>query len=129
MSDASNRKRLRFGSQNKKSKLTEENVIDIRNEYPKKSTIQLSKEYGVKPSNIRHAIIGKTWKHLPGAKKLNRFNRANGERMGRSKLTEKQVKEIRGKYPSINGPQLAKEYGISHRNVYCIVKHKNWTHI
>lgn len=30
---------------------------------------------------------------------------------------------------NVNGPQLAKEYGVGHAMIYNIVKRKNWTHI
>lgn len=109
--------------------LTEQQVIEARNSYPEMSTVELAKKFGTAPGTVRDAIIGKTWAYLPGAKKLIKFNRAVGEKMGKSKLTEKQVKEIRQKYPSINGPQLAKEYGVRHAMIYNIIKRKNWTHL
>lgn len=127
--DASKRNRLKVGRENNMTKLTEEQVLRIRNEYPRKSTVELGKEFRVSPGNIRDAINGKNWKHLPGAKKLIKFNRALGEKMGRSKLTDLQVLEIRGKYPSIKAPKLAEEYGVGHAMIYNIVKRKNWTHI
>ena len=49
--------------------------------------------------------------------------------MGRSKLTEKQVLEIRSKYPEITKAQLSREYGVGHAMICCIVNRKNWTHI
>jgi hypothetical protein len=127
--DASKRKRLRFGSENNKTHLKEEQVLEMRKLYPSKSTLELAKLYNTSPGTIRDAIIGKTWKHLPGSKNLIRNKRALGEKMGRSKLTGSMVVEIRDKYPMKTGPELAKEYGVGHAMIYCIVKRKNWTHI
>lgn len=127
--DASKRKRLLVGRDNNKTVLTEQCVIEARNSYPEMSTVDLAKKYGTASGNVRDAIIGRTWKHIPGAKPLNRNNRALGEKTGRSKLTQKQVIEITEKYPKINGPRLAKEYGVGHAMIYNIVKRKNWTHI
>ena len=48
-----------------------------------------------------------------------------------AKLTEKDVKEIRGKYSrkAANGKELAAEYGVSNVMIYRIVKFLNWKHI
>jgi Mor family transcriptional regulator len=127
--DASERKRLRIGIDNNKSTFTEEQIVKIRSEYPEKSTCDLAKEYNTHSQTIRALISGKTWRHIPGYKPLNRDNRALGEKMGRSKLTEKEVLEIRSQYPEKNGPELSKEFGVTHRMIYCIIKRKNWIHI
>src|SRR5216684_6533930 len=127
--DASKRKRLKFGENNKQSIFKENEILNIRNSYPTQSTVELAKIYNTSASVIRNIIIGKSWNHIDGSKKLKFFNRALGEKTGRSKLTEKQVLEIRSKYPETNGPKLAKEYGVAHSMIYAIVKRKNWTHI
>lgn len=127
--DASKRNRLRVGEDNNKSVLTVAQIIKIRDAYPEKSTPELAKEYSVSPYCIQMLIKGKTWSHVSGAKKLIRDRSPIGEKSGRSKLTEKQVLEIRASYPQKNGVQLAKEYGVTHHNIYCILKRKNWTHI
>mgnify|MGYP001608246603 CR=1 FL=1 len=127
--DASKRKRLLVGEANNMSSLTEEQVIEIRSLYPKKSTVELAKIYGTASSNIRDAIVGNTWQHIPGFKPLIKKNRALGEKMGRSKLTEKQVLEIRSKYPHKTGPELSKEYGVGYAMIYSIIKRNSWKHI
>ena len=55
----------------------------------------------------------------------------NGEKIYNSKLTEKQVLEIREKYSrgGISYRKLAKEYGVSHYIIQCIINRKNWKHI
>lgn len=127
--DASKKNRLLKGSQNNKSVFSEELVKEIRDQYPTKSTIELAKKYNTHPQTIRSLIIGRTWAHVPGAKPLMIYKRALGEKMGRSKLTNSQVLDIRSKYPKIKAPKLAKEYGVGHAMIYNIIKRKNWTHI
>ena len=56
----------------------------------------------------------------------------NGVDNGQSKLTEKQVLEIREKYiPKTRGlvPSLAEKYGVNESIIYGIVKRKTWKHI
>ena len=47
------------------------------------------------------------------------------------KLTEEQVREIRRRYASgeMDGVHLAKAYGISNTNIYCILSRQTWRHI
>jgi group I intron endonuclease len=56
----------RNGSKSPVSKLTEENVIDIRNTYSEKLMNQreLSEKYGVLPSTINLIINRKRWTHI-----------------------------------------------------------------
>ena len=54
-----------------------------------------------------------------------------GEKNGRSKLTNEEVKEIRNKYTGKRGEiaNLAKEYGVSWSLIKLIVTNKKWVHI
>lgn len=53
------------GEKHHKSKLKEQDVINIRNEYGVKDRHQLSLEYGVHHNTIMWIVDRKTWKHLP----------------------------------------------------------------
>jgi NADH dehydrogenase FAD-containing subunit len=53
-----------------------------------------------------------------------------GERHGRAKLTEKQVKEIRKKYKEgMRFYEIAREYPVDPNTITKIVKKQIWTHI
>lgn len=52
-----------------------------------------------------------------------------GEQTSQAKFTEKQILEIRNKFPNQRVKDLAKEYGMSTTNVSDIVNRKIWTHI
>ena len=54
-----------------------------------------------------------------------------GEKNGRSKLNDEQVREIREKYTGEKGQvaNLAREYGVSWTLIKLIVTDKNWTHV
>jgi hypothetical protein len=54
-----------------------------------------------------------------------------GEKNGHSKLTEAQVREIRGRWSAggIKKKQLALEYGVKHQVVSKIILRKSWKHI
>jgi hypothetical protein len=61
--------------------------------------------------------------------RTGRHNKSNvGENNKSSKLTQKQVDEIREKYiPYFYGfKKLAKEYNVSLQNIYLIIKNKSW---
>lgn len=56
---------------------------------------------------------------------------AVGEQSGRSKLTEKEVIEIRERYvpDSITQQELAKHYNVSNHQISMIVRRKSWIHL
>ena len=59
---------LSVGSRNRASRLTEADVIKIRNRYQKGSATDgfkgIGVDYGVTPGCIRDIVIGKTWYHV-----------------------------------------------------------------
>lgn len=59
--------------------------------------------------------------------KAGRLPNNKGEKHGMSKLTEKQVIEI--KKSNLSGYQLAKDYNISTQTIYDIRRGKRWRHI
>jgi hypothetical protein len=89
-------------------RLTDEQVIEMRAQYPGKTTRELAAEYKIDQENIRKAISGIAYSHLPGAKPITRI------RSGRlPRLTKEQVNYIRSTYPRKTQRQLAYEMGIS----------------
>ena len=70
-------------------------------------------EWCTREENMRHAVKNGL--------------RARGEKNGSSKLTKKQVEQIRKDYIYLdNGVKLANKYGVSHKLIYDIVKGKIW---
>lgn len=56
---------LRFGSNHPKSKLTEEQVINIREEYASKPTLKsISEKYKIHKNTLLAILKRKTWKHV-----------------------------------------------------------------
>jgi hypothetical protein len=52
-----------------------------------------------------------------------------GEGIGVSKLTAREVLEIRSLYPSLTGPKLAERYHVSDSLIYVIINRQCWKHI
>lgn len=79
--------------------------------------------------NPDHLWLGTNKDNLNDMKIKGRGPR--GEKQGRSKLTEKQVIEIRKKYIPRKRTtyDLAKEYGINQSMVYTIISRKTWKHL
>jgi|LakMenEpi03Aug12_release.lakeMendotaPanAssembly.Ray.scaffolds.fasta_scaffold756555_1 hypothetical protein len=55
-----------YGSSHKMSKLTEKEVVEIRNKYDKKNynSYRLSREYNVSRTLINYIVSRKNWKHV-----------------------------------------------------------------
>lgn len=66
-----------------------------------------------------------------GDKKRSKFHKGSffGSTHGMSKLTEKQVLEIRNRYVRGNGAILAKEFNVSISSIHLIKKNKIWKHV
>lgn len=54
-----------------------------------------------------------------------------GERNGRAKLTDAQVREIRDRYAAggVSQPQLGREFGVTHAIIGNVVRRESWVHV
>jgi hypothetical protein len=79
--------------------------------------------------NPDHLFLGSRKENMFDAIKKGRT--AKGERDGNSTLTNEQVREIKKKHSQggYTHRELAKEYGVVHSTIGCILREKTWTHI
>lgn len=61
--------------------------------------------------------------------KVKKNRQAKGGNNGNSKLTDKQIKEIRLRFINETSTKLAKEYGIHHSTIIRICQKRTWKHI
>jgi hypothetical protein len=106
VADCISRGRFRksHGSLNNLAKLTDTDIVDIRN-----STISpklLSEKYGIDRTNVHQIVSGTTWQHVPMPE--IRVKKADG----RAKLTSDQVIDIKNADVSISNTKLARQYGV-----------------
>ncbi len=112
------------GSNNGHSKLTEEDVIEIRNRYrtSRGNQIELAKQYNVTQSCIHYALEGKIiWKHVPNPCRVNTRSSRSGSRPPHAKLNDEKVIEIRKRVE--NGESniiIAKDYGVTPKVIWNI---------
>lgn len=80
-------------------------------------------------ANIDHLILGTQAENQADMVSKNR--QAKGSKVGRSKLTDRAVLEIRSKYKPVKGSltNLANEYGVRRQTIMRIVKRQAWKHI
>lgn len=81
--------------------------------------------------NPRHLFLGTIRDNNSDMSDKGRGGYFIGERNISSKLTEKQVKEIREKYIpcKYTAPMLAKEYGVVEGTIRAIVTYRRWKHV
>lgn len=79
--------------------------------------------------NPDHLLLGTQLENIQDRDKRGRTSK--GEHRYNSKLTEKEVREIRKKYiPRKYGlPRLAKEYGVDFTTIDAIIKRRGWKHV
>ena len=78
--------------------------------------------------NPAHLFVGSQSDNIRDMYNKGRGVDNSGEKNGLSKLTDVQVNEIRERYTGKYGEQtaLAKEYGVTPRNIGSIVNNKHW---
>ena len=75
--------------------------------------------------NPHHLFLGTTADNMHDKNKKNR--QAKGEKLGRAKLMEADIRYIRN--CNLSSKELAKKYSVSHANICSIRKYKTWKHV
>jgi hypothetical protein len=81
--------------------------------------------------NIDHLFLGTYRQNAIDCVKKGRANRARGERHGLSKLTEKDIREIRRLYETkeMNVSELSKRHGVARSVIYKAISRVTWKHV
>lgn len=124
--------RLARGSRSGTSKLTDEDVVEIRRSWKALRRNQLALKYGVSEIAIYHILTGKTWAHLP----VGDYNAVAAHNLARHrcsnlKLTSDKVRTIRRKFQSggITKSELARRYGVTVSTISCVLSRKIWRRV
>lgn len=124
----------RKGSANSRSKLTERDVKNIRQDYRPAS--EIAKDYNICETIIHRIIANKLWRHVEylnfNEQQIARKNNSKatgpkGEKCHSAKVTEDVVVKIRKDFRPYG--EIAKEYGISNTAVKKIILNTTWKHI
>ena len=127
-----------YGEDHHSSKLTKEDVWNMRKEYaddPSTSYDKLANKYDIDRSSVAAIISGNTWKSVPMPKGIEDSKRNTpvkkahpGAKNGSAKLTSEKVRTIRVKYATgeVTQTALADKYGINQGHVTRIVTGKAW---
>lgn len=131
------RDRQRHGTQCRgesysKSKLTESDIVNIREEYFSGNVTaeDIATKRKVTAALIQNIVRGKTWKHVGGPVSLVVLTR-RGEKNRFAKTTGDHVLEMRHEFAEGRTTirRLAAKYGLSYLGAYDILRGKNWKHI
>jgi hypothetical protein len=116
-----------IGSSNFHSKLTEKQVIKIREQYASGATQkQLSTEYHIAPNNIWGIVTGRDWRHIGGT--ITKGRRPNNSPVFKWPLSEEQVIDIRNS--ASDGElqrEIANKYNMSEGAISGIIHGKSYS--
>lgn len=79
--------------------------------------------------NPAHLISGYPADNSRDMVERGRVNPTNGEKNGQAKITSNQVIQIRKMEGTKSQTEIAKEFGVSRRNVSFILNRKRWRHV
>ncbi len=126
--DMTERNRQAKGSKINTAKLTRTDVEQIL-KYPHTvSNAEIAKKYNVNALNISRIRNGVIWKSVPRPLDYKYIPGNNGETNGSAKLTEDDVRAIRGT-TGITRVQLSKRYGVCPGIISEIILRKTWKHV
>ncbi len=121
------------GTEHGRAKLTNEEVLDIRERYTGAWGQQsaLAKEYGVSQGLISQIVKGEAWAHLPMGKVAYSELDRRGANHPFASVTDDVVRAVKADYAAggITYRELAAKYGISRTTVSRIVRGQIWKHI
>ena len=121
------------GSRNAHSKLTEDDVVEMRLLYRNKKLNQteLAAKYDVSQVCIFMALQGTTsWKHVPNPCNMNVHKHAQGSKAPIAKLNEEKVEVIRQRIRNGESDiQIAKDYGVTNTAIWHIRHRYTYKHI
>lgn len=121
-----------YGSGAGRAKLTDEQVLAIRERYTGEwgQQARLAAEFGVTQMLISKIVHGNCWTHLPLGRYTGSPSKKGGAEHGRARLTDRQVRAIRRRHAEgATHHVLAAAYGISRHIIRDIVRRKTWRHI
>lgn len=127
--DMKNKNRHAFGEKSSLSKLSSEDVLNIRKLYSEgKASAFLAKKYSISIGHTHNIIDGKSWAHLPTLK-CNKKRTASGSINGRAILNEEKVKKIRQEVKWSSYEELGRKYNVTKGTIYEIIVRRRWSHI
>lgn len=128
IADAINHGVIVRGEGHHRSKLTTEQILEIKSLPSSVSSSSVASRYGVSISAVQRVRAGNTWRHTGGESPRPRAG--SGEQNHQSKLTENDVRAIRTEKASgATLKQIAAKYGVSFALVGFIVRRKSWKHV
>lgn len=134
IADRQAKQRQARGKRNGAAKLTDEQVIAIRSD--PRTNREVAVAYGVQENTISGIRLRRLWEHvLPAStdcpvetwREAVKATHVRGEKAGRAKLTEADVRAIRASPDGCT--KLARKYGVSERSILDITNGKSWKHV
>lgn len=127
MNDMKVRGRSARGERGGGAKLSEADVLDIIQRIASKERQRdIAKTFGVSPTAIADIARGDSWAHVD----VPRVSGKVGERNGRAKVCEDDVKNIRALYESgVSQIKLADMFGITQVAVSKIIRRVTWANV
>lgn len=135
VNDRTERGRGATGTKPATCKLSEAQVLTIRNELVNGATYSvLARKYGVSPPTIQNIAKGKSWRHLgPAPISVATYDRGAANRGNRSihaKLRESQVVEARRRHAAGESvASITRDMPADYQTVWNAVKRKSWRHL
>ena len=129
--DMREKRRHAHGDRTASARLTDALVSEIIASYTAGARVlDLAHRYQVATNTISNIILGRTWTHLTGGRRVSR-GRCRGSQHRSAQLTEDQVRRLRQQHANgtLNISQTARDLGVGRVTLQRALSGKSWTHI
>jgi DNA-binding CsgD family transcriptional regulator len=110
-------------------RITEADVLAIREDYPNETNGEVAKRYGLSVSGVSKIRTGETWIQAPGKVTYGLGTQTRGEDQPTSKLTTEQVLAIRRFRFKKTYREVAEMFGVSGSCIAAIQNRRTWKHL
>lgn len=110
-------------------RFTDEQVLEIIEQFPTMSNAELAKKYQVSAATISAIRCGKNYRHLTNGQAFPRSSRPLNSYNKKTKLTEEQVREIKDTDESVSNKELGIKYNVLPSTIWKIRQGINWSYL
>lgn len=121
-----------LGSKHGRAKLTENDVLEIREKYSTGNYLlrELAEKFNITREAIGGIVKNKTWKHVKSFERKNRNTRRLGEGHGMAKLKESDIRAIRVLYgKGKSSKEIAPIFNVTRQCICGIINGTHWAHV
>lgn len=129
MDDRDSKMRQPYGEKNGQARLTESQVLEIREIGRSIPQTAVAKKFGISRAAVGDILSGRRWKHVGGTlvdRTSEHANKPSCERHAMAKLDWNRVRSIRAVAGQLSIREIARREGVDRKSIQRVIRGKTW---